>query len=112
MDRRTFVQGLAAGAALSLACPAHAEGTDLKPLFAEIEKRHDEALARLRSWIEQPSIAAENRGLEEGCAMMMKLLREAGFEQVTKVPSEGQPGVFATLDAGAACTMGIYFMTT
>ena len=87
-----------------------ADGPELKPLFAEIEKRHDEAVARLQEWIRQPSIAAENRGMQEGCALMMRLLREAGFEQVTKVPSDGQPGVFATLDAGAPRTVGIYFM--
>jgi acetylornithine deacetylase/succinyl-diaminopimelate desuccinylase-like protein len=38
------------------------------------------------------------------------LLRDAGFQQVTKVPSDGQPGIFATLDAGAPKTLGIYFM--
>ncbi len=48
--------------------------------------------------------------MEEGCSLMMRFLREAGFEQVTKVPSDGQPGVFATLDAGAPRTIGIYFM--
>jgi acetylornithine deacetylase/succinyl-diaminopimelate desuccinylase-like protein len=100
-----FVQSLVAGG-VALA----ADGPELKPLFAEIEKRHDEAVARLREWIRQPSIAAENRGMQEGCALMMRLLREAGFEQVTKVPSDGQPGVFATLDAGAPRTVGIYFM--
>jgi acetylornithine deacetylase/succinyl-diaminopimelate desuccinylase-like protein len=100
-----FVQSLVAGG-VALA----ADGPELKPLFAEIEKRHDEAVARLQEWIRQPSIAAENRGMQEGCALMMRLLREAGFEQVTKVPSDGQPGVFATLDAGAPRTVGIYFM--
>jgi acetylornithine deacetylase/succinyl-diaminopimelate desuccinylase-like protein len=112
MDRRMFVQSfVAGGAALAARRMARAEDApDLKPLFAEIEKRHDEAVARLREWIAQPSIAAENRGMEEGCGLMMRLLREAGFEQVTKVPSDGQPGVFATLDAGAPRTMGIYFM--
>ena len=97
-----FVQSLVAGG-MALA----ADGPELKPLFAEIEKRHDEAVARLQEWIRQPSIAAENRGMQEGCALMMRLLREAGFEQVTKVPSDGQPGVFATLDAGAPRTVGI-----
>lgn len=87
-----------------------ADGPDLKPLFDEIQKRHDEAVARLQHWIQQPSIAAENRGMQEGCDLMMRLLREAGFEQATKVPSDGQPGVFATLDAGAPRTVGIYFM--
>ncbi|HXM42777.1 MAG TPA: M20/M25/M40 family metallo-hydrolase [Bryobacteraceae bacterium] len=105
MDRRMFVQSVLTGG-MALA----ADGPDLKPLFAEIEKRHDEAVARLQEWIRQPSIAAENRGMQEGCALMMRMLREAGFEQVTKIPSDGQPGVFATLDAGAPRTVGIYFM--
>ena len=48
--------------------------------------------------------------MTEGCDLMMRLLRDAGFGQVTKVPTEGHPGVFATLDAGAARTLGIYFM--
>jgi len=38
------------------------------------------------------------------------MLREAGFSQVTKVPTDGQPGVFAVLDAGAPRTLGVYFM--
>ena len=40
----------------------------------------------------------------------MRILRDAGFDQVTKVPTDGHPGVFATLDAGAPRTVGIYFM--
>jgi acetylornithine deacetylase/succinyl-diaminopimelate desuccinylase-like protein len=112
MDRRTFLQSvMAGGAALAASRPVRgAASPELKPLFAEIEKRHDEAVARLQEWIRQPSIAAENRGMQEGCDLTMRLLREAGFEQVTKVPSDGQPGIFATLDAGAPRTVGIYFM--
>ena len=101
----------AGGAALAARRPLRgADRADLKPLFAEIEKRHDEALLRLQEWIRQPSIAAENRGMQEGCDLMMRLLRDAGFGQVTKVPSDGQPGVFATLDAGAPRSVGVYFM--
>src|SRR5213596_95982 len=40
----------------------------------------------------------------------MRMLREAGFNQVKKVPTEGQPGIFATLDAGAPKTLALYFM--
>jgi len=65
---------------------------------------------RLQDWIRQPSIAAENRGMTEGCDHMMRLLRDAGFANVTKVPTDGHPGVFAVLDAGAPRTFGIYFM--
>ena len=83
---------------------------DLKPIYAEIEKRHDEAVKRLQEWIHQPSIAAENRGVTEGYQLTMRMLREAGFGQVTMVPTDGQPGIFATLDAGAPRTVGLYFM--
>jgi len=110
-SRRTFLQGAVAGAA-ALALPrwARAAASDLDAIRAEIEKRHDEAVKRLREWIRQPSIAAENRGMTEGCDLMMRLLRDAGFGEVTKVPTDGQPGVFATLDAGAPRTLGLYFM--
>ena len=83
---------------------------DLKPIYTQVEKRHGEAVARLQQWIRQPSIAAENRGMKEGCDLMMRMLRDAGFGKVEAVPTAGQPGVFATLDAGAPRTIGIYFM--
>ncbi len=41
---------------------------------------------------------------------MASLAREAGFQQVEIIPTKGKPGVFATLDAGAATTLAIYFM--
>src|SRR5207302_1747348 len=112
MDRRAFLQDAAAGA-VALALPGRTPIThadDLSPVFAQVEKRHDEAVQRLQQWIRQPSIAAENRGVQEGCELTMQMLREAGFGEVAKVPTDGQPGIFATLDAGAPRTLGLYFM--
>jgi acetylornithine deacetylase/succinyl-diaminopimelate desuccinylase-like protein len=107
--RRLFLQrALAAGALASAA--RRLQGADLKPVLTEIDKRHDEAVQRLQAWIRQPSIAAENRGMNEGAETLMRMLREAGFDKVEKVPTEGHPGVYATLDAGAPKTVGIYFM--
>jgi len=77
---------------------------------AEIAKRHDEGVRRLQEWVRQPAIAAENRGMNEGCETMMRLAREAGFDHVERVETDGHPAVFATLDAGAARTIGLYFM--
>jgi len=111
MGRRGLLQGAAAGGAmLALGGTAWAKGPDLKPFKAEIEKRHDEAVARLQNWIRQPSIAAENRGMEEGCKLTMEMLKDAGFQSATRMPTDGQPGIFATLDAGAPRTVGMYFM--
>jgi len=111
VDRRAFLEGAAAGAA-ALAWPAWpalaARGFD--DIQTEIERRHQEAVGRLQQWIHQPSIAAENNGVTEGCDLTMQLLRDAGFTQVTKLPTDGQPGIFATLDAAAPRTLGVYFM--
>lgn len=112
-DRRAFLEGaaaLAAGAGASLAVPGWAWGQETGPLRAEIAKRHDEALKRLQTWIAHPSIAAENRSMKEGAELMTELLRDAGFAEVRTVPTDGHPGVFATLDAGAPLTLGVYFM--
>ncbi|HEV8526472.1 MAG TPA: twin-arginine translocation pathway signal protein, partial [Actinomycetes bacterium] len=111
IDRRTFLQdSTTLAAALTLPPHVWTAQPDLAPIYAQIERRHDETVQRLQEWIHQPSIAAENRGVEEGCELTMRLLRDAGFTQVTKLPSSGQPGIFATLDAGARRTLGLYFM--
>jgi acetylornithine deacetylase/succinyl-diaminopimelate desuccinylase-like protein len=111
MDRRAFGRIVAAGTA-GLAMPGSmvAQNSELDPIRAEIEKRHGESVKRLQAWVREPSIAAENRAMNEGCATMMRMLREAGFGSVKKMPTAGHPGVFATLDAGAPRTLGIYFM--
>jgi len=104
----TSISSLARAAAVSnLAAP---DQNALAPIWTQIEKNHDEAVQRLQEWIKQPSIAAENRGVNEGCDLTMRWLREAGFNQVTKIPTDGQPGIFAKLDAGAPQTLGLYFM--
>jgi hypothetical protein len=111
MNRREFLLATAsAGATFAWPKAPDAQEPDLAAIVAEIGKRHDESLRRLQEWIRQPSIAAENRGMNEGCDLMMRMLRDAGFAQVRKVPTRGQPGVFATLDAGAPKTLAVYFM--
>jgi acetylornithine deacetylase/succinyl-diaminopimelate desuccinylase-like protein len=83
---------------------------DPEPVFAEIARQHDATVQMLRDWIALPSIAAENRNYPEGTEYMARLVREAGFGRVDIIQTAGKPGVFATLDAGAATTLGLYFM--
>jgi acetylornithine deacetylase/succinyl-diaminopimelate desuccinylase-like protein len=111
MNRRELIKSAALTTA-AMAVPRFTFGgsDDLAPVFAEITKRHDESVQRLQQWIRQPSIAAERRGMEEGCALTMQMLRDAGFQSVSKIPTDGQPGIFATLDAGAPRTLALYFM--
>jgi acetylornithine deacetylase/succinyl-diaminopimelate desuccinylase-like protein len=111
IDRRAFLQNATAtAAAVALPHAILTRQSDLAPIYAQIERRHDESVQRLQEWIRQPSIAAENRSMTEGCELTMRMLRDAGFQQVTRIPSDGQPGIFATLDAGAPKTLALYFM--
>ena len=83
---------------------------DLRPIRAEIEKRHDESIKRLQHWVKNPSIAAEDRAMDAGADLMMRMAKEAGFQKATRIETQGHPSVFATLDAGAPRTFGLYFM--
>lgn len=93
---------------LPLAPPAHADNP--QAVHAQIARQHDKNVQRLQRWIRQKTIAATNEGIEEGCALAMQMLRDAGFQRVQRIPTDGKPGIFATLDAGAPRTVGVYFM--
>ena len=112
IDRRRFLHGAMAGAAVVLTDgvgPLFAS-SDQDAVAAQIATRHDATVKMLQDWIALPSIAAENRNYPQGPEYMARLAREAGFEHVEIVPTAGTAGVFATLDAGAATSLGIYFM--
>jgi len=110
LKRKTIAVAIVALATLSSASNSHAAENALDDVRAEVAKRHGEAVKRLQDWIALPSIAAENRGYPDGAATMAQLARDAGFQQATVLNTDGKPGVFATLDAGAAKTVGLYFM--
>jgi hypothetical protein len=101
LSRRDFLGATAASAAAFALPRVLLADDDREAVQAEIAKRHAEGVQRLREWVRQPAIAAESRGMEEGCQLMMSLAREAGFQNVVRVPTDGYPAVFATLDAGA-----------
>ncbi len=87
-----------------------AADSDYADVKAQIAKQHNEGVQRLQDWIKLPSIAAEDLNYPQGADYMIKLLKDAGFQRAEKVETEGKPGVFATLDAGAPKTIGLYFM--
>jgi acetylornithine deacetylase/succinyl-diaminopimelate desuccinylase-like protein len=107
-----FLRALGCAAAFAVAAmPAvRANDADLAILKTEIGKNHGRALERLREWIRRPAIAAENRGFPEGADHLIGLLKDVGFQKAERIATKGKPGVFATLDAGAAKTVAIYFM--
>jgi acetylornithine deacetylase/succinyl-diaminopimelate desuccinylase-like protein len=112
VNRREFLHGAATTAA-AFAISPHTSIFAPSPkddVIAKIAGQHAQTVKMLQDWIALPSIAAENRGYPQGAEYMAKLAREAGFQRVDLVPTAGKPGVFATLDVGAANSLGIYFM--
>jgi acetylornithine deacetylase/succinyl-diaminopimelate desuccinylase-like protein len=103
---------LLAAAAVVLTAPTLAAPTPKvrAALEAAVKASHDDTVKRLRDWIAHPTIAAEKLNVDSGAEYMRKLALDAGFQQAKVIPSGGVPGVFATLDAGAPVTLGIYFM--
>jgi acetylornithine deacetylase/succinyl-diaminopimelate desuccinylase-like protein len=111
--RREFLHGAMGGAAVfALTDPLETllASADQEDVVAQIAVQHDATVKMLRDWIALPSIAAENLNYPQGPEYMARLAREAGFQKVRIIPTAGKSGVFATLDAGAATTLGVYFM--
>lgn len=112
LSRREFVQRSAASVAFAAISRTGlaAASDDMQAVLSQVPKLHDENVKRLQEWIALPSIAAENRNFPAGPEHMAKLARDAGFEEVEIISTSGKPGVFGVLDAGAATTVGVYFM--
>lgn len=110
LDRRTLLTATAATGALFAPGAALAQPGDMAALKRAIAAGHEAAIGRLRDWIALPSIAAENRAMREGAEYMAKLATDAGFQRAQMVPTDGAPGVFATMDNGAKRWVGVYFM--
>lgn len=116
MDRRILLQGAAAsalllaqGCATADAAPTLAK-SDRTKIQNAIAAGHNDTVKRLQDWIANPSIAAENRNMTGGADYMKKLALDAGFQHAEVIPTDGHPGVFATMDNGAKTWFGIYFM--
>ncbi|MEP6939407.1 MAG: M20/M25/M40 family metallo-hydrolase, partial [Rudaea sp.] len=108
--RKGIVLAVAACTGASASLAVVAADADTAAIRQEVAKRHDESVKRLQDWIALPSIAAENRNFPQGAEYMAQLARDAGFQKATVLTTDGKPGVFATLDAGAKKTIGLYFM--
>ena len=92
------------------ATPVFAQTPQRDAIVRVVTQRHDAAVEALQKWIALPTIAAEKQNVREGADYMRQLALDAGFQSAKIIPTDGVPGVFATLDAGAKTTLGIYFM--
>jgi acetylornithine deacetylase/succinyl-diaminopimelate desuccinylase-like protein len=99
-----------AGTAAVASTAAAGKTPDRGKLQQAVKTAHATNLKRLQDWIANPTIAAEKVNVDSGADYMRRLLLDAGFQQAKVVSTDGVPGIFATLDAGAPTTLGIYFM--
>ena len=113
IDRREFMTAaaLAGAGAMVFGVQGAAAAAERYPSIRKAaEAGRDADIKRIQDWIALPSIAAENRSMKEGAEYMATLAREAGFDTATIVPTDGHPGVFATMNNGARRTLALYFM--
>ena len=111
LNRRVFVaSSFLSGAGAMLARPGFAAPDARAAIRTAALANKAADVKRLQDWIALPTIAAENRNVPEGAAYMEELAKAAGFTVVRQVPTDGAPGVFGVMDAGAKRTLGIYFM--
>ncbi len=79
-------------------------------IYAHIDANLPAHLSELQRWVRQPSVSAQNRGIQEMAALLASDLEALGFRDVALVPTAGHPGVFGFYDAGAARTLVVYMM--
>src|SRR5438105_15083891 len=83
-----------ANVATTRAAPSPLTG-ELSPIQSEIEKPHDERIARFQNWVRNPAIAAEDRRMDERCHLMIWMARDAGFQTARRIGTDGHPGCVA-----------------
>lgn len=77
------------------AIPAYAG--DHADIYTHIDESIDEHTGALQRWMRQPSISAQNVGIQEMAEMLRSDLESIGFQETALVPTDGHPGVWSTL---------------
>jgi acetylornithine deacetylase/succinyl-diaminopimelate desuccinylase-like protein len=110
MSKRFMLAATAMSLAITSAAMARPGDPGREKVVAAIKADHGASIERLRDWIKLPTIANMGINHKEGAEYMRQLALDAGFQQAKVIATDGVPGVFATLDAGAKDTLAIYFM--
>lgn len=87
-----------------------AYGGKHEAVYRHIDDNLDAHVAQLQRWLRQPSISAEDVGIDAMADMLLEDFRAMGFAEAELVPTDGHPGVWAYYDAGAEKTLLVYMM--
>lgn len=79
-------------------------------MYAYIDRNQPQHLENLQRWLRQPSVSAENLGIQQMAEMLRDDLRRIGFQEAELVPTSGHPGVWGYYNAGADRTLVVYLM--
>ena len=79
-------------------------------VYDYIDANLDAHLAAIQRWLRQPSISAQNVGIQEMAEMVRQDLEDLGFAEAEVVPTDGHPGVWGFYDARADKTLVVYLM--
>jgi acetylornithine deacetylase/succinyl-diaminopimelate desuccinylase-like protein len=79
-------------------------------VYAYIDAHLDVHLENMQRWLRQPSISAQNKGVQEMAELVRDDLKALGFQEAALVPTSGHPGVWGFYDAGADRTLMVYMM--
>jgi len=77
---------------------------------AYIQANKAKHVAAIQRWVRQPSISAQDNGVNEMAAMLRDDLKALGFKEAEIVPTKRHPGVWGYYDAGAKTTIAVYMM--
>jgi acetylornithine deacetylase/succinyl-diaminopimelate desuccinylase-like protein len=75
-----------------------------------IDEHIDEHVANLQRWVRQPSISAQDIGIQQMAELVRDDMLKMGFSEAEIVPTSGHPGVWGYYDAGAEKTLLLYLM--
>ena len=79
-------------------------------IYAYVDEHFEQHLANLQRWLRQPSVSAQNDGIQEMAEMLRGDLEDLGFAETAVVPTDCHPGVWGYYDAGAERTLMVYMM--
>lgn len=83
---------------------------ELEPIYRIIDRDREPHLQRIREYLAQPSISAQNVGVRDCAEMTAGYLREIGCQEAGLIDTDGHPVVWGLYDAGAPRTLVVYGM--
>jgi len=83
---------------------------DHQAIYDHIDDNLSGHIRELQRWLRQPSISAQNVGVQAMAEMLRDDMTAMGFQEAELVPTSGHPGVWGYYDAGAERTLMVYMM--